>query len=62
MFRTQARNGIALPIGQPHKKGAAGRPHVPPVLVSASSKKPKVAPMMAKTLRMARGMKGSFRR
>ena len=47
----------------PHKKGSE-RPK--PVAVkepaSSSSRKPKVAPMMAKTLRMVKGLKTGFRR
>ncbi len=63
VMKAQARNGTALPIGQPPKKGLAGRPAAPaPAPSAAAARKPKVAPMMAKTLRMVRGMKSGFRR
>lgn len=54
----QARNGTA----------GGSRPGIMPVVTapnpgsSSAVKKPKVAPMMAKTLKMARGMKSNFRR
>lgn len=60
--RVQERNGTAL--SQPPAKrgrpplsaGGEGRG------ASAQAKKPKIAPMMAKTLKLARGLKGGFRR
>ena len=63
--RAQAKNGTALPVGHPLKRPMAnassssssvGRPP------SSAPKKPKVAPLMSKTLKMARGIKGGFRR
>ena len=60
--KAQERNGIFAQVGTPHKKGPE-RPK--PVVVkepSSSSKRPKVAPMMAKTLKMMKGFKTGFRR
>lgn len=59
----QARNGTAgsasgINIRRPGLGGPSGGGGGPP---APAPKKPKVAPMMAKTLKMARGMKG-FRR
>ena len=60
--KAQERNGIFAQVGAPHKKGSE---RLKPVAVKehmTSSKKPKVAPMMAKTLRMMKGFKTGFRR
>lgn len=64
VMRAQAKNGTALPMGHPLKRASLQpRPfnNGGPSAASAAAKKPRMAPMMAKTLKMARGMKG-FRR
>ena len=64
--RAQARHGTALPAGAPVGVGAARpRPvNIPSSASSSSSRnnKPRMAPMMAKTMKMVRGMKSGFRR
>ena len=70
----QAKNGTALPINEGYKSKITGNPLRPVPMPSSSSGagssgrgginqiKPRVAPMMAKTLKMVRGMKSGFRR
>ena len=72
----QAKNGTALPINEGYKSKITGNPLRPIPMPSSSSSgsgagpsgmganrmKPRVAPMMAKTLKMCRGMKSGFRR
>lgn len=64
VMRAQAKHGTGLPVG--FKMGAGNVPvrsSVAPVPVGSGPKpKPKVAPMMAKTLRMARGLKTGYRK
>jgi hypothetical protein len=61
VMRAQAKNGTAggLSSIRASLSAAAGAP-MPPS--SSALRKPKVAPMMAKTLKMARGIKSGFRR
>ena len=61
VLRAQAKNGTGLPVGQPSRASVRpGLNNLPGP--SGPPKKPKVAPMMAKTLKMARGIKSGFRR
>jgi len=64
----QAKHGTALPSGHSMVAGGARpRNHIGDPTASASraglvSKKPRTAPMMAKTLKLMKGIKGGFRR
>ena len=69
--RAQEKNGTAFPVGASHaqvkktklermKTEAEARPQPSNALVP--KKTTKVAPMMAKTMKMARGLKTGFRR
>ena len=60
--RAQERNGIFAQVGAPHKKGSERTKAVAVREHMSSGKKPKVAPMMAKTLKMMKGFKTGFRR
>ena len=66
MARAQSRNGTGLPVG--HALGKGNVPHrpvvapAPSVRGGAANNKPKVAPMMAKAMRLMKGLKGGFRR
>ena len=64
--RAQERNGIVTPVGTSFDKVKKARiSNVRSETASSSSsaaKKPKIAPMMAKTMKMARGLKTGFRR
>ena len=60
--RAQERNGIFAQVGVPHKKGSERSKAVAVREQIASNKKAKVAPMMAKTLKMMKGFKNGFRR
>ncbi|XP_040569072.1 uncharacterized protein [Lepeophtheirus salmonis] len=73
VFRAQAKNGTAIPFGNPLKRpmvntssGGGGSSSSsssrPSSSLSSAPKKPKIAPLMSKTLKMARGIKGGFRR
>ena len=68
VMRAQAKNGTAQPTGVPimrNQNAHATRP-IPGTSYSpaqaAAKAKPRVAPMMAKTLKLARGLKSGFRR
>ena len=63
VVRAQARHGTAGAVGAP----MVSRPrpvNIPSSSSSSSSRnnKPRMAPMMAKTMKMVRGMKSGFRR
>ena len=65
--RAQEKNGTFLPVGSSLDKVKKARmtprneaPTAPSTATAA--KKPKVAPMMARTLKMARGLKTGFKR
>jgi transcription elongation factor B polypeptide 3 len=63
--RAQEKNGTGLPIGSSHDLAKAKRARTSSFATPGSgreSKKTKVAPMMAKTLKLARGLKSGFRR
>ena len=63
--RAQEKNGTFIPTGTGLDKVKKGRMSINPREPSSTStvtKKPKVAPIMAKTLKMARGLKTGFRR
>lgn len=60
--KAQERNGIFAQVGAPHKKGSERTKAVAVREHMSSGKKPKVAPMMAKTLKMMKGFKTGFRR
>ena len=50
------------PTSQPSSSGSGSASVSVPAPPAAAAKKPKVAPMMAKTLKMVRGLKVNFRR
>jgi len=64
----QAKNGTALPVGHSMVAGATrprnqlGDPTASASRAGVTSKKPRTAPMMAKTLKLMKGIKGGFRR
>merc|ERR1712025_198918 len=65
--RAQEKNGTFLPVGSSLDKVKKARmnprneaPNAPST--ASAAKKPKVAPMMARTLKMARGLKTGFKR
>jgi len=64
----QAKHGTALPVGHSMVAGAArprnqiGDPTASSSRAGVTSKKPRTAPMMAKTLKLMKGIKGGFRR
>eukprot|EP00092_Neocalanus_flemingeri_P039512 GFUD01043026.1.p1 GENE.GFUD01043026.1~~GFUD01043026.1.p1 ORF type:complete len:697 (-),score=204.72 GFUD01043026.1:693-2783(-) len=64
----QAKHGTALPVGHSMVAGATrprnqlGDPTASASRAGMGSKKPRAAPMMAKTLKLMKGMKGGFRR
>jgi len=64
----QAKHGTALPSGHSMVAGGArprnqiGDPTANASRAGVVSKKPRVAPMMAKTMKLMRGIKGGFRR
>lgn len=69
VMRAQANNGTALPLGRPMAKGSkplGGRPSGGGAGGGGGggslNKKPKVAPLWSKTLKLAKGLKGGFRR
>lgn len=65
VMRAQARNGTGNSLGVTAGRTLTSSMPVPSSSTSSSSsahKKPKIAPMMAKTLKMARGIKSGFRR
>ena len=64
VMRAQAKNGTGLGVATPIGAKAArpGLNVMPGPSASSQLKKPKIAPMMAKTLKMVRGMKSGFRR
>lgn len=63
VMRAQAKNGTGLGIGTPATKARPGMATLGgPSGPSGPPKRPKVAPIMAKTLKMVRGMKNGFRR
>jgi len=64
----QAKHGTALPVGHSMVAGGArprsqiGDPTANASRAGLVSKKPRVAPMMAKTMKLMKGIKGGFRR
>jgi len=64
----QAKHGTALPVGHSMVLGASrprnqlGDPTANASRAGLGLKKPRVAPMMAKTMKLMKGMKGGFRR
>lgn len=64
----QAKNGTALPVGHSMVAGATrprnqlGDPTASASRAGMGVKKPRVAPMMAKTMKLMKGIKGGFRR
>jgi len=64
----QAKNGTALPVGHSMVAGATrprnqlGDPTANASRAGMGVKKPRVAPMMAKTMKLMKGIKGGFRR
>ena len=55
-------SGSSKPMSQPGSSGSGSASVSVPAPPAAAAKKPKVAPMMAKTLKMVRGLKVNFRR
>jgi len=63
--RAQEKNGTFIPTGtslDKVKKARSSNPREPNPMTTTTAKKPKVAPLMAKTFKMARGLKTGFRR
>ena len=63
--RAQEKNGTFTPTGTPLdkvKKARMAPPRSEGSSGSSAAKKPKMSPMMAKTMKMARGLKTGFRR
>lgn len=62
--RAQAKNGTGLAVGAPLELAKQKNKRTASTASASTSrdKKPKVAPMMAKTLKLARGLKAGFRR
>jgi len=64
----QAKNGTALPVGHsmvagaPRPRNQLGDPTANASRAGVGLKKPRVAPMMAKTMKLMKGIKGGFRR
>ena len=63
--RAQEKNGTFVPTGTSLDKVKKARSSNIPTNINSGNvqaKKPKVAPLMAKTFKMARGLKAGFRR
>jgi len=64
----QVKNGTALPVGHsmvagaPRPRNQLGDPTANASRAGVGLKKPRVAPMMAKTMKLMKGIKGGFRR